>query len=209
MTIEQVAGKIHWLGHDAVRVDAGITIYFDPFKIHPGPVADIIFISHDHYDHLSPEDIDKIQGPETVIVTAGSCREKVDGKIETVAPGDVLAVKGVSIQVVASYNTNKKFHPKKNGWLGFIVDIDGIRIYHAGDTDIIEEMNGIAADIALLPVSGTYVMTAEEAAEAALIIKPALAIPMHYGTLVGELADAHRFRDLLKGKIPVKILEKE
>ncbi len=209
MTIESIASKIHWLGHDAIRIDAGVTIYFDPFKIEPGPVADIIFISHDHYDHLSSEDIAKIQGPETVIVTAESCRKKVSGKVKIVAPGDTLTVKDIPIEAVASYNTNKKFHPRQNGWLGFVVEIGGVRVYHAGDTDVIEEMGKIKTDIALLPVSGTYVMTAEEAVEAALTIKPALAIPMHYGTLVGDRKDAERFCDLLRGKVDVKILEKE
>jgi L-ascorbate metabolism protein UlaG (beta-lactamase superfamily) len=209
MTIETIANKMHWLGHDAIRIDAGVTVYFDPFKIGPGPLADIIFISHDHYDHCSPEDLAKIQGPDTVIVTAESCRNKVSGKVEIVAPGDSLIVKDIPVQAVASYNINKKFHPKNNRWLGFVIEIDGVRIYHAGDTDMIEEMGNIKTDIALLPVSGTYVMTAEEAAEAALVIKPSVAIPMHYGTIVGNVSDAERFSKLLKGKIPVKILKKE
>jgi L-ascorbate metabolism protein UlaG (beta-lactamase superfamily) len=209
MTVETIAGKMHWLGHDAIRIDAGLTIYFDPFQIEPGPVADIIFISHDHYDHCSPEDLAKIQGPDTIIVTAQSCRDKVKGTIKVAAPGDALVVKDIPVQVVASYNINKKFHPKKNRWLGFIVEIDGVRVYHAGDTDMIEEMQEIKTDIALLPVSGTYVMTAEEAAEAALVIKPSLAIPMHYGAIVGDASDAERFKKLLAGKIPVTILKKE
>jgi L-ascorbate metabolism protein UlaG (beta-lactamase superfamily) len=209
MTVETIAGKMHWLGHDAIRIDAGLTIYFDPFQIESGPVADIIFISHDHYDHLSPEDLAKIQGPDTTIVTVESCRDKVQGTIKVVAPGDSLVVKDIPVQVVASYNINKKFHPKENRWVGFIVEIDGVRIYHAGDTDMIEEMHDINTDIALLPVSGTYVMTAEEAVEAALVIKPALAIPMHYGVIVGDASDADRFKKLLEGKIPVKILKKE
>lgn len=209
MTVETVAKKIHWLGHDAIRIDAGITIYFDPFQINPGPVADIIFISHDHFDHLSPEDIAKIQGPETVFVTAKSCKDKLTGKVEVMSPGDTATVKDIPIQAVASYNTNKDFHPKKNNWLGFIVEVDGVRIYHAGDTDVIEEMNRIKTDIALLPVSGTYVMTGEEAAKAALAIKPTLAIPMHYGAIVGGVSDAEQFRELLRDKVPVTILEKE
>jgi len=209
MTIETFANKIHWLGHDAMRIDSERTIYFDPFQIGPGPIADIVFISHDHYDHCSPEDLAKIRGPETVIVTAESCRQKVGGKPEIVAPGDTLTVKDIPVQVVASYNTNKKFHPKNNHWLGFVIEIDGVQVYHAGDTDIIDEMRQIKTDIALLPVSGTYVMTAEEAAEAAMIINPALAIPMHYGSIVGDLSDAERFKKLLEGKIPVKILEQE
>jgi L-ascorbate metabolism protein UlaG (beta-lactamase superfamily) len=209
MSVEKITAKMHWLGHDTFRIDAGPTIYFDPYQIKPGPTADIIFISHDHYDHCSPEDIAKIQGPETVIVTSQSCLKKLTGNVQVVAPGDSLTVKGISVRVVPSYNINKKFHPKKKGWLGFVIEINGVRVYHAGDTDLIPEMKDIQADIVLLPVSGTYVMTAEEAAEAALTIKPALAVPMHYGTLVGEAADAERFSLLLEGKVQVKILEKE
>jgi L-ascorbate metabolism protein UlaG (beta-lactamase superfamily) len=208
MSVDKFAEKLHWLGHDAFRIDAGLTIYFDPFKIDAGPAADIIFITHDHYDHCSPEDIAKIQGPETVIVTCNSCRKKVTGNVEVVAPGDSLTVKGLPVRVVPAYNINKKFHPQKNGWLGFVIEIDGVRMYHAGDTDLIPEMGRIQTDIALLPVSGTYVMTASEAVEAALIIKPALAIPMHYGSLVGEISDAERFKHSLAGKITVKILAK-
>jgi L-ascorbate metabolism protein UlaG (beta-lactamase superfamily) len=209
MSVEKIAAQMHWLGHDSIRIDAGPTIYFDPFRIETGPTADIIFISHDHYDHCSPEDIAKIQGPETVIVASQSCLKKLTGAVRVVAPGDSLVVKDIPVRVVPAYNINKKFHPKKKGWLGFVIEIDGIRVYHAGDTDLIPEMKEIQADIALLPVSGTYVMTAEEAAEAALTIKPALAVPMHYGTLVGEVADAGRFSHLLEGKISVKVLEKD
>ena len=211
MSIETMAGNIHWLGHDAVRIDAGVTIYFDPFQIKPGPQADIIFISHDHYDHCSPDDIARIQGPDTVIVMPSSCQDKVkpEGRVEVMAPGDTLILGGIAVQAVPAYNTAKKFHPRSNDWLGFVVDIDGVRVYHAGDTDVIDEMRSIRADIALLPVSGTYVMTASEAAQAAILIGPALAIPMHYGTLVGDVKDARRFRDLLQGKIPVTILPKE
>ena len=209
MSVEKITAKMHWLGHDAFRIDAGPTIYFDPFQIQTGPPADIIFISHDHYDHCSPEDIAKIRGPETVIVTCTSCTKQLTGAVQVVAPGDSLTVKGIQVQAVQAYNTNKKFHPKKNGWLGFIILLDGVRVYHAGDTDLIPEMQDIQADIALLPVSGTYVMTPEEAAQAALTLKPSLAIPMHYGSLVGERADAERFSRLLEGKILVQILEKE
>ena len=209
MSVEEITAKIHWLGHDAIKIDAGLIIYFDPFQIQPGPTADIIFISHDHYDHCSPEDIAKIQGPETVIVTCKSCVQKLTGTVQVAAPGDSLTVKGIPVRAVPAYNTNKTFHPKKNGWLGFIILIGGVRIYHAGDTDLIPEMQEIQTDIALLPVSGTYVMTHEEAAKAALTLNPSLAIPMHYGSLVGDHTDAEHFGRLLEGKIPVKILEKE
>ena len=123
-----------------------------------------------------------------------------------VQPGDKLTVSGIQIEAVPAYNTNKNFHPKQNGWLGFVLTVDGVRIYHAGDTDLIPEMDSIKADIALLPVSGTYVMTAEEAVEAAKIIKPKLVIPMHYDSIVGSADDARRFCDALAGTCEVVVL---
>ena len=114
----------------------------------------------------------------------------------------------MKIEIVPAYNINKKYHPKENGWLGFIIDINGECIYHSGDTDLIPEMEGINADIALLPVSGTYVMTADEAVKAALVIKPGLAIPMHYGALVGDEEDARKFEKALQGKVEVKVLQR-
>ncbi|MCX5757844.1 MAG: MBL fold metallo-hydrolase, partial [Candidatus Hydrogenedentes bacterium] len=128
---------------------------------------------------------------------------------KAIAAGERLTVEGIGIEAVPAYNTNKEFHPKKNGWIGYIVTMNDVRIYHAGDTDHIPEMKSIKADIALLPVSGTYVMTAEEAARAALDINPRIAIPMHYGTIVGQADDAVRFRDLLQGKIEAILKTKE
>jgi len=202
------ADKITWLGHDGFRIDADQTIYFDPYQINEGPTADLILVTHDHFDHCSPEDIQKIQGPETVIVTEKDAAKKLSGNIRVMKPGDVLDLANIRIEAVPAYNTDKDFHPRKNGWLGFIVDIQGVRIYHAGDTDFIPEMKGLKPDIALLPVSGTYVMTAEQAVKAALAIQPKLAIPMHYGAIVGDVQDAVDFKKALEGKIEVRILEK-
>lgn len=200
--------KISWLGHDAFLINASKKIYFDPYQISGGPTADIICISHDHFDHCSPEDVAKVQGPETVIVTEAQSKGKLSGDVRVMTPGDSLDVDGVRIHAVNAYNTNKDFHPRNNEWLGFIVEIDGVRIYHAGDTDFIPEMEQIAVDIALLPVSGTYVMTADEAVKAALAIGPKLAIPMHYGAIVGDETDARKFKAALEGKVDVLILEK-
>ena len=200
--------KIHWLGHDGFRIDSEKIIYFDPYQIEAGPRADLILISHDHFDHCSPEDVAKIQGPETIIVTEKNSAEKLTGDVRILKPGGTLNLDGVKILGVPSYNTDKDFHPRKNGWLGFLVEVSGIRIYHAGDTDYIPEMRDLNVDIALLPVSGTYVMTAEQAVKAALAIGPGLAIPMHYGAIVGSNQDALDFRNALEGKVDVLILEK-
>ena len=206
--IESFSKKIHWLGHDGFRIDGEKIIYFDPYQIQAGPQADLIFISHDHFDHCSPEDVAKIQGPETIIVTEKDSAEKLTGDVRILKPGETLNLDGVKILGVPSYNTDKDFHPRKNGWLGFLVEVSGIRIYHAGDTDYIPEMKDLKVDIALLPVSGTYVMTAEQAVKAALAIGPGLAIPMHYGAIVGGNQDALDFKNALDGKVDVLILKK-
>jgi len=206
--VQEILKKIYWLGHDGFRIEAEKVIYFDPYQITTTVPADIIFISHEHYDHCSVEDIEKIQNNDTVIVTDSSSAGHLSGDIRVVKPGDSLTIATVPVEVVPSYNVDKTFHPKASGMLGFIVTIDGVRIYHAGDTDFIPEMKNIHADIALLPVSGTYVMTAEEAAEAALTIKPVVVIPMHFGCIVGSEADAKLFAEKLEGKIKVNILSK-
>ncbi len=199
-----------WLGHDTFLLTAaGKAVYFDPFRLPTAVrVADLILISHEHFDHCSPEDVAKIQHEDTVIVTDGSSAAKLKGDVRIVKPGDSITVGAFQVEVVPAYNLDKKFHPKTLGGLGFILTVDGVRIYHAGDTDFTPDMKNIRADIALLPVSGTYVMTAEETVEAALAIRPELALPMYYGAIVGTFNDAQRFEELLKGNVEVKILRK-
>lgn len=210
MNLEEVMSKIQWLGHDSIRIEGSKVIYFDPYQISTTQSADLIFISHEHFDHCSPEDVSKIQKADTLIITDAASAKKLKGDIKTVAPGDRLQVKGVNIEVWPAYNTNKDFHPKKAGMLSFVVTLDGVRYFHAGDTDIIPEMHEIEADVAFLPVSGTYVMTAEEASQAVKAIKPKLAaIPMHYGAIVGSDEDAQQFKKALEGQIEVVVLTKE
>ncbi len=206
MNIEEAAKKIVWLGHDGFRIDGNKIVYFDPYQISPGTKADLILVTHEHFDHCSPGDIAKIQKPETVIVTEKDSAKKLEGNVKIVRPGQTIDVDEIKIEAVPAYNTDKTFHPKENEWLGFIVEMEGVRIYHAGDTDFIPEMNQFEVDIALLPVSGTYVMTAIDAIEAALAIRPKLAIPMHYGAIVGGDQDAKDFKIALKGKVEVLVL---
>ncbi|MBI2109855.1 MBL fold metallo-hydrolase [Candidatus Woesearchaeota archaeon] len=203
-----------------IRSSSGLVIYTDPYNIPAGDKADIILISHEHYDHCSPQDIRKIIKPETVIVTVADCQSKLSSlasdikDIKLVTPGSSLTVNGIKIETVPAYNINKfrspgiPFHPKQNEWVGFIFTVDNKRIYHAGDTDFIPEMKSLKnIDYALIPVSGTYVMTPEEAAQAVLSFKPKIAIPMHYAAIIGTDQDALKFKELAKG-INVIILPK-
>jgi L-ascorbate metabolism protein UlaG (beta-lactamase superfamily) len=206
MKAHEMINKIKWLGHDGFIIDASKTIYIDPYQILPGKKADIILITHEHFDHCSPVDIAKIQDKETIIITEKDSSKKISGKVRPIKPGEIITIDNLKIEGVRAYNVNKNFHPKTNDWLGFIIEVDGVRIYHAGDTDLIPEMANIQADIALLPVSGTYVMTAKEAIEAAKLIKPTIAIPMHYGAIVGDRNDAVVFKEGLKGKLEVLLL---
>jgi L-ascorbate metabolism protein UlaG (beta-lactamase superfamily) len=207
--IEEIFKRLSWLGHDGILYQNGKTVYFDPYEISGGPPADLILISHNHFDHCSPDDVKKIQKEDTIIVTESESAQKLSGSLEIMKPGEAKTFQGILIETVPAYNTNKDFHPKAKGWLGFIVTIEGTRIYHPGDTDFIPEMKGFETDIAFLPVSGTYVMTAGEAAEAARALKPKIAIPMHYGAIVGSDQDAMEFKELLQGIVEVRILTKK
>jgi L-ascorbate metabolism protein UlaG (beta-lactamase superfamily) len=206
MGIQEIKNNIARLGHDSFRIEASKCIYIDPYQIDEGKSADIILVSHEHFDHCSPEDVVKIQQSNTIIITEKDSAQKLSGDVRVITPGESMTLEGLTVTAVPAYNTNKEFHPKANGWLGFIIDIDGVRIYHAGDSDFIPEMKTLDVDIALLPVSGTYVMTSDEAVEAALAINPKLAIPMHYGAIVGDQSDAANFKDKLDGKIDVLVL---
>ncbi len=206
--------KIGWLGHDSFRIKDGKTIIIDPFKIRATTdKADILLITHEHFDHLSLEDVKKVITDKTTVVAIPACRSELSKlkvrEVKTVSPGDRVELGDVTVEVVPAYNVNKfrepgrVFHPKEDGKAGYVITVKGVRVYHAGDTDAIPEMKGLRTDIALLPVSGTYVMTAEEAADAARMIKPKLAIPMHYGTIVGSESDAERFKQLASCQVQI------
>jgi len=209
MTPEESVAKLHWMGHDAFRLDGPPVIYIDPWKLQGKHIpADLVLISHDHYDHCSPEDVRKVMGPRTIVVATAAAEAKVPGA-RIVRAGERLTAAGVDIETVPAYNVNKfrspgqPFHPREAGMVGYIVTVGGVRIYFAGDTDHIPEMDSVQCDIALLPVSGIYVMTAEEAAQAAKAIRPAIVVPMHYGLGIGTDDDGERFARLYDGKVTV------
>ena len=211
--------KIKWLGHDSFSLVGNVTIMVDPFKMAKQEKADLVLISHNHFDHCSVDDIKNVSTNGTSIVAAKECIEMIKGfdfkeKIG-ISPGEEKTVKGIKIKSIPAYNitkinpdTKKPFHPKEDHKVGFLFELNGITIYHAGDTDLIPEMSDLKPDIALLPVSGTYVMTAQEAAKAVEKIKPKIAIPMHYGIIVGSEKDAIEFKQLVKS-CEVQILTKE
>ena len=200
----------------------GKRIAIDPFNVSSGvEPADLILITHNHYDHCSIKDIEKLKKDGTIVAIPADSQSKIT-KIEnvemhTVEVGDEFEFGKVKIEAVASYNVDKNFHPKREGWLGYLIKMPGVIVYHAGDSDKIPEMKNLTGYgkhgntfIALLPVSGTYTMTAEEAANVASLLSPDYAIPMHYGSgVVGTREDAERFIQLCDSlNINAEILEK-
>ena len=209
---------LDWLGHSGFRIRAGkAVVYIDPYRVPDGsPPADLILITHGHYDHFSPQDIERLSKQGTWLVGPPAVAERVSGQVHSIAPGELLddeLVRGVHVAAVAAYNTSKRdadgnvFHPREAGWVGYELTVWGERLYHSGDTDVIPEMDAVTGvDVALLPVSGVYVMTAQEAAEAARRIQPRVAVPMHWGEHIGTEADARAFAE--KASVDVRILER-
>ena len=207
--------EILWLKHDAFLLRGkGVTVAIAPYQPSKVPErADLVLVTHDHFDHCDPEAIRQIAKPDAVVVAPQSAAAKLQGigTVQVVKAGDVLMEKGVTVKVVPAYNVRtdrQRFHPKTYGGVGYLITLAGKVIYHAGDTDVIEEMGQLGqVDVALLPVSGTYVMDAQEAAEAVKKIRPAHVVPMHWGSIVGSRADAERFAQLAAGLTTVHILD--
>ncbi len=195
-----------------IRSDCG-TIYVDPFRMKEEPHdADYVLITHSHYNHFSIEDIRKVVGKKTLLVVpekmeddAGELRPDVKD-IVTVKPGIYKEINGLELETVPAYNTIKPFHPKRAEWVGYILRLDGKRIYIAGDTGATKEARQVKCDIALLPIGGTFTMDAKKAADLTNLIRPEYAIPVHYGSSVGKKSDGQTFASLVKG--PVKVVEK-
>ena len=210
--------RVEWLGHSGFRLGVGRSwVYIDPYRVPRGsPPADLILVTHGHYDHFSPRDIERLSHRDTWLIAPATVAERATGRVLSLGPGDGLEhelVPGVGVAAVAAYNTSKRdaegvlFHPREAGWIGYEVNVRGERLYHSGDTDVIPEMDSVAGvDLALLPVSGTYVMTASEAAEAARRIQPRVAVPMHWGEHIGSEGDAREFAH--KAPVEVEILQR-
>lgn len=200
--------RLAWLGHDAFLFDGPPVVYVDPVSISSGPQADLILVTHGHFDHCSPPDIAKVATEDTVLICPADCclrSRPLVGEAIIAEAGDKISLMGLEIEALPAYTRRRRLHPRANGWLGYRITRKGEHWYHAGDTDFICEMKDVKADIACLPVSGGTVMNSLEAAAAAECIRPGVAVPMHYGTFVGGLEDAERFRE--RTKVPVSILE--
>ena len=201
--------RIEWLGHASVRIEGKERIYIDPFRLEETSRAGIVFITHTHADHLDLASLERIVDERTVIVCSSDAHSKLaklgPERIVMMRPGDHTQVRGVQVHATPAYNTDKPYHPKENGWLGFIIEIEGVRVFHTGDLDDLPELAEIPCDILFVPVSGMYVMTADEAARFARRIEHRLAVPIHYGSVVGTLADAERFASLIATGIVPRI----
>ena len=198
---------------NSIRItDGNRRIYIDPFQMKGKPHdADYILITHDHYDHFSPEDIDKVAGKGTVLVVPEKMESKAKTvaayvrKVVTVTPGIHCDIEGLDVETVPAYNLMKPFHPKSAEWVGYLLQVDGKRIYIAGDTDATKEAKAVRCDIALVPIGGTFTMDVKNAAELINTIRPEVAIPTHYGSIVGEITDGEAFARLVKEPVRVEI----
>lgn len=207
--------NVEVLCHSSIRFNKEKVIYIDPFKIDKNyNDADIIFITHDHYGHYSEEDIDKVKKQDTIIIAPEKLVTKILKKgfkqdhIIIVEPNKKYIVQNIKFETIPAYNINKQFHPKENGWVGYIIEIKGIRYYIAGDTDTTEENKQVKCDVAFIPIGGTYTMDFKEAAYLVNEIKPEIAVPIHYGSIVGTNQDAADFIKLLHPSIKGIILMK-
>jgi L-ascorbate metabolism protein UlaG (beta-lactamase superfamily) len=204
---------IEWLGHAGFRIETSAGwVYVDPYRVPDGPPAALILVTHGHFDHFSRDDVLRLAVKGTVLVGPSTVTEQLRGKTVSIAPGDMVDVASLEVLALPAYNTNKldsegrPFHVLGSETVGYVIRDGGRRIYHSGDTDVIPEMDEAAGvDVALLPVSGTYVMTALEAAEAARRIDPGVAVPMHWGTVIGSRADAEEF--VSAAPVEARILE--
>ena len=207
--------KIEINKHSSIKLIGEKVVYFDPFELDNEPHdADIIFFTHSHYDHLSPKDASGCAKEDTVFVAPASCeKELVKNGFENavyLTAGEETEISGIRVEAVPAYNKIKPFHPKMNGWLGYVITFDGERLYIAGDTDALKENEKIVCDVALVPVGGMFTMNAKDAAGFinAMSVKPKKAIPTHYGSVVGKADDGENFASLVEAPVKTELLIK-
>jgi len=196
---------LQWLGHASFKIcHEDVVIYIDPWKLKESAHdATLVLVSHSHSDHYSTEDVARVSGPNTKLIASADVVAKQKGG-EAILPGVTVELEGVKVTGVAAYNPNKQFHPKQRNWVGFVIEVGSKRIYYAGDTDLTEEMKAVKdIDVTLLPVGGTYTMNGSEAAEATKYIKPKLAVPYHWGDIVGSRSDAEQFAKLAECEVKI------
>jgi L-ascorbate metabolism protein UlaG (beta-lactamase superfamily) len=214
--------EIYRLGHDAFRVVGGsVVLYIDPYLVQVGePKADVVLVTHEHFDHCDPPSIQRVAKPSTVVVApkvARQCVAKAMQNVVEIAPGEVKTVGNVKMAAYPAYNINKYrdpargvvFHPRQDGRVAYLIELEGVKIFHAGDSDFVPEFREVKADVVLVPVSGVYVMTPSEAAEFVNTVEPRVAIPMHYGSIVASEKEAREFKRLVKPGIEVVVLQRE
>ena len=207
--------KIHFLGQSSFRIDGPPVVYLDPYMLSADePQADVILITHEHRDHCSPESVAMIQGEDTIILTISAAAEQLQGDVRVLEPGDSIRAGGIEVEAIPAYNIDKfrspgvPYHPRESGHVGLIVTMEGQRLYHAGDTDHIPEMADLGdIDIAMLPISGGPVMTAEEAVSAVAAIRPKVVIPMHIGRHRGTQEDIDTFRQQAPAEVVILVME--
>lgn len=213
MTLNATLDNVQVLAHSAIRIEAedGTAVYFDPFELTDAPHdANYVLITHTHYDHLSPEDAAKVTNESTVVVCPASAeaevREAFGAAPHGMAPGDTITLGGMQIEAVPAYNVEPKrlgFHPQENRWIGYVITIDGVRYYVAGDTDQNDDTVQVRCDVALVPIGGTFTMDPTQAAAFVNVIKPRIVVPTHYGSAVGTKEDVEAFEPLVDPAISV------
>lgn len=212
--------RFTWFWQSGYRwTEDEFTIYIDPKNVPEGyEPADVIFITHAHFDHFSPDDLDRLRKDETVVVAPRDVASELSGNVTAVSPGDSIDTRGIGGQAVPAYNIvegREDKHPRANGWVGYLLSVGDSTIYHAGDTDHLPELEGLDPNVAFLPIGGTFTMDTAEAAALAKSMGPDIAVPMHYGFVegCGGPEAAERFRreadpvrvEILEAKQPFEL----